>query len=207
MATALACAGSAVAQNEAGSAERRIALLIGIDRYAPGDYQPAALSGPANDVVLARDVLTRRFGFCIEDADVLLGERATHEAIVRTFHSRLIQRADADTRVVVWYSGHGSVVPDLSMVESDKDQIDDAGEPVPSDNSLVAFDSRAGSRHGSYDVSDDEIHSLLRALAAKTEKVVVVMDCCHSGGNVRGGAVRTTGRGKEALDRTAIEPF
>lgn len=188
-------------------AERRIALLIGIDVHPAGEGQPPALRGPRNDVQLVRDLLTRRFGFQIEDEDVLLGEQATHEAIVRTFHRRLVERADSDTRVVFWYSGHGSVIPDASGVESNKDKFDEHWQLQPRDNSLVAYDSRSDGRRGEYDVSDDEIHSLLRALGAKTSKITLVMDCCHAGGNVRGTAIRSADHGTRLLDRKAIEAF
>ncbi|MCA8977007.1 MAG: caspase family protein, partial [Planctomycetes bacterium] len=134
----------------------------------------------------------------------LTGARATHEAIVRTFHDHLIARAGPDTQVVFWFSGHGSRVPDPSARDTSARDDDDR----PKDDTLLAYDSRAGDRDGSYDITDDELHSLLAAL--RSRQVLVVTDCCHSGGVLRGadtGAVRAMGDGRRPLERAALQAF
>jgi hypothetical protein len=159
-----------------------LALLVGIDEYAAaaGAHAFGPLAGPVNDVARARDLLVTRFGFDPADIVTLLGEQATHEAIVRTFERHLIARAGPDTRVLFWFSGHGSRIPDGSKLDrAPRDFGDD-----PFDDTLVAYDSRAVDATGGYDLTDDELHSLLAALPSRN--VVVVTDCCHSGGVLRG---------------------
>ncbi|HEX6811988.1 MAG TPA: caspase family protein [Planctomycetota bacterium] len=208
-AAALAAAAPVPGQEPAPRAT--LALLVGIDDYAQpdeGHRKLAPLRGPGNDVARARDLLQRRFGFEPRDIATLLGPAATHEAIVRTFYEHLIVQAGPATKVVIWFSGHGSRVPDAS--KADTALRNDLEEPW--DDTLIAHDSRKGERNGSFDVTDDELHSLLAALPAKD--VVLVTDCCHAGGLLRGagagagtGGVRHASAGAKSLDRDAIRPF
>jgi len=182
----------------------KIALLVGIDRYAPGTpttFSP--LSGCVRDVELVRGLLVDRFGFPERDVLVLANEQATHEAIVRAFHERLIERAGPATEALIWFSGHGSRVPDRSGVA--------AAELEGKDSTLLAYDSRAKGEDGSYDISDDEVDSLLAALTEKTKRVTVVTDACHSGGATRGREnalgvrVRGVADGGRPVDRARLE--
>jgi hypothetical protein len=182
----------------------KLALLVGIDRYAPGT--PATfpqLSGCVRDVELVRDLLVERFGFRKEDVLLLANEQATHEAIVRAFHDRLIERAGTATEALVWFSGHGSRIPDRSGTA--------AAELEGQDSTLLAYDSRAQGEDGSFDLSDDEIDSLLAALTAKTRRVTVVTDACHSGGATRGARdpleprIRGVADGSRPIDRGRLE--
>ncbi|MBL9078207.1 MAG: caspase family protein [Planctomycetes bacterium] len=184
-----------------------LALLVGIPVYAPSgrddDFQP--LAGPANDVARAERLLRERFGFTDDQIVTLVGPAATHAAIVGAFHRHLIARAGPSTRVVFWFSGHGSRVPDAARRD---DSARGAGEQ-PFDETLVAWDSRQVDPDGGHDVTDDELHSLLAAL--RSQDVVVVTDCCHSGGVLRGGAVqpgvREVRAGSKALRRERVAAF
>lgn len=179
----------------------KVALLVGIDRYAPGT--PATiptLSGCVRDVHAVREVLVERFGFAAEDVVLLEDAGATHEAIVRAFHDGLIERAGPATEALVWFSGHGSLAPDESGVP--------AAELDGLDSTLLAYDSRAHGEDGAFDLSDDELRSLVAALAAKTSRITVVTDACHSGGATRGalsGRVRGVVAGTHALDRERLK--
>lgn len=176
-----------------------LALLVGIGDYpetADGRRLPR-LAGPDNDVVRARELLRDRFGFAPDTIRTLVGPAATHEAIVREFHAHLIQKAGPDTKVVFWFAGHGARIPDASG----KDDADRPAGASAFDDTLVAYDSRAVDASGSFDLTDDEIDSLVRALPAKD--VVLVFDCCHSGGLLRGEApsgVRECLAGTKPLD-------
>lgn len=186
-------------------APQALALLIGIDDYAPADDQPIpSLRGAVRDVALVRGLLVDRFGFAADDVAVLTDAAATHAAIVRAFHDHLIARAGPDTRVVIWFSGHGSQIPD----PSGRDLAQADGDLPAHDQTLLAHDSRAGANHGSFDVTDDELHSLLAALPARD--VLLVTDCCHSGGVLRGEPLatsRSVGTGLRPLDRAALAAF
>lgn len=182
----------------------KIALLIGIDRYAPGTPSTfSRLSGCVRDVELVRSLIVDRFGFPAEDVLVLANEQATHEGIVRAFHERLIERAGPSTEALVWFSGHGSRVPDRSGAP--------AAELEGKDSTLLAYDSRAKGEDGAFDISDDEVDSLLAALTAKTKRVTVVTDACHSGGATRGPEnplgvrLRGVADGGRPVDRQRLE--
>lgn len=158
----------------------KVALLVGIADYPDSINQVwADLDGPINDTVRVHQVLTESFGFDPEDIKILTDERATHENIVRGFNEWLIQRAGPKTEVVFWYCGHGSRVPDQSRAED--------AEFDGMDSTFLAWDSRMYGFDGENDMTDDELHSLVRALTEKTERVTIVTDSCHSGGTMRGG--------------------
>jgi hypothetical protein len=183
----LGCCAAYVPALPAPQAPQKLALLVGIDSYAPGT--PASfpkLTGCVRDVGIVRDALKERFGFRAEDILVLTDEKATHEAIVRAFRDQLIDRAGPDTEVMFWFSGHGSRVPDKSGAA--------AAEMGGKDSTFVAYDSRAHGENGAFDMADDELRSLLAALTVKTSRVTVVTDSCHSGGATRGAPNPATPR-------------
>jgi hypothetical protein len=189
---------------EAKAPPRHLALLIGIDDYASGQEEtaPTPLRGAKSDVERARRILIDRFKFEDADIQVLFDKRATHEAIVRAIHDGLIERAGPETEVLLWFSGHGSRCPDahpeLSL------------EPGGLDSTLLAYDSRSGEEEGGFDVTDDEIYSLLRVLCTKTVRVTFVADACHSGGVTRGtagAAIRYATDLANPLDWKRVEPF
>lgn len=196
---------AAPARGAAKAPPAALALLVGIDRYAqPDEGEWKTLRGCENDVRLVAELLQDRFAFRPEDIVTLVSEQATHEAIVKAFHTHLIQKAGEDTKVVFWFSGHGSQVPDKTQ----KDRADGEDFDIGKDQTMLAYDSRQGSRNGSFDFADDEIHSLLAALRARD--VVFVSDCCHSGGVSRGGgqlAARGEADGTEPHEANARKTF
>lgn len=164
-------------------APERLALIIAIDDYVSGQVDGPTgtdswwdLRGAVNDSRLVEQLLRQRFDFNDDEILVLRNEQASHAGILREFDRWLIQRAGPDTQVVIWYSGHGSRVPDLSGAVGE--------EAEQKDSSIVPWDAR-GARGDAPDISDDEIHSLLRALSARTPWITVVLDCCHAGGLTR----------------------
>lgn len=195
--------------HQASEPPASLALLIGIDQYAqPDEGSVPPLSGAKNDTELVRDTLVRR-GFRDEDIRTLVNEQATHEAIVRAIDEHLLKRAGPDTRVVVWFSGHGSFVPDRSGLESSK--VEDGGDTAH-DNTLLAYDSRRGDHSGRYDVTDDELFSLLEVLAKKAPHLLLVTDACHSAGMTRSARARQPGvrsvvGGSRAQDTALLQPF
>jgi hypothetical protein len=158
---------------EPSAKAHRLALLVGVGEY-PGD-SPQDLPGPANDIVIVEELLRERFGFPEESILTLVDAEATHAAIIDAFRKHLIAKAAPNAEVVFWYCGHGSRIQDASKRELHG-----------LDNSLVAVDSRARSPDGAYDISDDELHTLLQELATITDRIVLVTDSCHSGSSFRG---------------------
>ena len=153
----------------------RRALLVGVGRYDLGSSRTAGgatvvpdLSGPRNDIALARNLLLRRFGFPDGSVRVLMDRDATLESVVRGIHEHLIEGVTADTEVVLWFSGHGSRIVDPSKSE-------ESGHAA----TLVLHDSRVGVNDGSRDLDDDALHSLLAA--CPSHHITVITDACHSG--------------------------
>ncbi len=186
---------------EPASGGNRIALLVGINQYQKSGISSwSNLDGSVNDVKRAADLLIDRFGFRKGDVTVLTDSEATHEGIVRAFHEKLIQPAQEGTEVLFWYSGHGSRLPDVSGVGG--------SELEGLDSTFIAYDSRDGI--DPFDITDDEIHSLLAALCQKTSNVSVVTDCCHSGGITRGlaaGKSRSAPAGESPVSEADLAAF
>lgn len=143
------------------------ALLVGIGKYPllPAAYQ---LPGPANDVRAMRQFLVAEWGFSADDIRMLVDAEATKAGILGALYKWLPAVTQAGDRVVIYYSGHGSRVRDVSGDE--RDGMDETF--VPSDH-----DPR-NARDGSM-LLDDEMAEALERLADR--QVVFIADSCHSG--------------------------
>ncbi len=168
------------ARIEALAPDRR-ALLVGVGNYAraPGT-ESENLLGPANDVEIMRALLVERFGFPEEGILVLTEEAATHAAVIRAFTDHLIRPAHPGTEAVFYFAGHGSRAADQAGAGST--------ERGSEESTLVCWDGARSAEQRVPDISDDETHSLLAALAERTTRITFITDCCHSGGNTRGAA-------------------
>ena len=83
-----------------------IALVIGIEKYQkliPARYARADAEQVANYL--------RALGYAPRNVEVLLNERATYAGIRLALEQWLPDHVRADSRVLVYYSGHGSVNP------------------------------------------------------------------------------------------------
>lgn len=149
------------------------ALLIGVDQYEDPNVQD--LSGCVNDVNAATRLLTDSFGFDPGEITALTKpEETTRERIFGELEA-LIERTTAADVVCVYYSGHGSQAPD-----GDKEESDGLDETiVPSDSGRGGLPVR--------DITDDELHSHIAALARKSAHTSFIFDSCHSGTVDRGG--------------------
>ena len=175
----------------------RHALLVGCTRY---DSLPATsqLRGPANDVVLMRELLTRRFHFPAERIATLAeagpaANRPTRDHIEREFR-RLAREAGPGDQVVILLSGHGSQQPDEppNPADPEPDGLDEIFLPAD----IGRWDLRAGNVKNA--IVDDEIGAWLAAIRARGASLWVVIDACHSGTMFRGD-------GREQLRRVAPE--
>jgi hypothetical protein len=84
--------------------QRKLALLIGINKYP----QNLALGGCLTDVELQKELLISRFGFQESDILTLTDEQATRVAIENTFLNHLVKDAKPSDVVVFHFSGYGS---------------------------------------------------------------------------------------------------
>jgi hypothetical protein len=148
------------------------ALLIGINEYEDPEVQD--LSGCVNDVSAAARLLTDSFGFDPEDITTLTEPPDTTRDHILDELEALIERTTEEDVVCVYYSGHGSQVPD-----GDGEEPDDLDETiVPSDSGRGQLPVR--------DITDDELHSHIAALARKSAHTSFIFDSCHSGSVDRG---------------------
>src|SRR5262245_59663240 len=164
---------------------RTHALLVGIDRYLPG--QPGTmtyptLAGCVNDVDRVAAFLHARWKLPFEEMIRLTStdagppepaeKRPTYENLVAAF-AELLRRAGPGDRVLIHYSGHGGRTPTAYPEVKGDGGLDE---------SLVPYDANAGARH----LRDVELNCLLHRMADKGLIVTAVLDCCHSGGATRG---------------------
>ncbi|WP_321341564.1 caspase family protein [uncultured Cohaesibacter sp.] len=154
--------------------KKRKALLIGIDDY-PKDSDK--LFGCANDVYLMSAAL-QDCGFEPQSIRACLNGRATAEGILSRFEW-LVDDAQAGDELVFYYSGHGARVPEYGIYE----------EPDRMTETLVPYDFDWTPERC---VSDEQIFGLYSQLPYDTQ-MMMVFDCCCSGGIHRQGAVQARG--------------
>ncbi len=143
------------------------AVLIGINQYE--DLSIPSLSGCVADAESMAAVLTDCYEFEAHDLVLLTApEQTTRKAILDALTGLVDETRRGDVSVV-YYSGHGSQVPDTSGDEEDG-----------MDETIVPSNSH---RDGGevLDIVDDELHSYVFALAQRTPYTTFIFDSCHSG--------------------------
>ncbi|WP_323099749.1 caspase family protein [Intrasporangium sp. YIM S08009] len=146
------------------------ALLVGVDAYPP---PVPALQGCVNDVTVFAEVLRRRVGDDALDLLVVTDAAATRERVTAAFTEHLGRAGPEDT-ALFYFSGHGSqqdTPPELWSIEPDH-----------RNETIVCVDSRSD---GGWDLADKEVATLAADVAASGCHLLVVLDCCHSGGGTR----------------------
>jgi filamentous hemagglutinin family protein len=133
--------------------ERKLALLIGVNDYA--DKAVPQLEGAVRDSRAVRERLEQRLGY---ETTVL--ESPSRSEIVRAFN-RLALEAQPGDSVIVYYAGHGVVVP-VDGVET--------GFWLPADT-----DSKKESTW----LSNADIGRLIAAIGSR--QLMLVSDSCYSG--------------------------
>lgn len=147
----------------------RKALLIGIPDYQESKVIPK-LRGPKNDIKRFKKLLCSHYGFSKRDIKVLLNERATRAAIEEAFVNFLIKGTKLGDLVIFYFAGHGARVIDYNNDEDDyEDEVICPYDTIP---------------NGGYNIIlDDELGLWLSNLHGRI--IVIIADCCHSGGMVR----------------------
>ena len=162
------------------------ALLVGCTRYV---NLPAAcqLEGPANDVLLMRDMLVGRFGFPKQSVTILAeseGEasRPIRANIEREFH-RLAGLAKRDDQIVIHLAGHGSQQPCAPPpLANDVDAPRWHKIFLPAD--VGTWDQRRATVANA--ITDDEFHAWIGEIRKTGASLWIIVDACHSGGMIRG---------------------
>ena len=161
----------------------RHALIIGISRYAEANIPP--LPGARIDRASATQMATA-MQVPASNISYLQDDQATGDNIRKALRELGEKVQDGD-RVFIHYSGHGTRYNDPAI-----------GGCV---ESLLAYD---GGQSGN--ITNREMTSLLSTITAKTDKLFVMYDACHSGGLVNiPPAMRTRGLGN-ANDEGLLRP-
>jgi hypothetical protein len=140
------------------------ALVVGIANYQHINKLPPTVLQDAQDIY-ALLIDLQRCGYLKDNVQLLLDSQATQAALRQALAS-LAQRSDQDSTVFFYISSHGG-------------RLDSGPFPgeylLPVDTSYTSDQSLAQTA-----ISGTELTEALRAIPAR--KVVVVFDCCHSGG-------------------------
>jgi hypothetical protein len=144
---------------------RRLALIVGVGDYK-SDRVPK-LSGTTHDARRMYDLLTgpNGYGFPKENVCLLLDGDATAQGFRDAFQKTLVDRAQPQDVVVLFYAGHGSQTRDRNH-----------DEPDEMDETFVLQDSRTGDVG---DLVDDEFNGMLSRV--KSDHLTVILDACNSG--------------------------
>ena len=155
-------------------APRARALLVGINEY----QDPAnRLSGCVNDCFLMSSVLQER-GFPAEQIRLCLDARATARGIRERLEWLLDDVIAGDT-LFFFCSSHGAQLPAYAEDET-TDHVDETLVPYDFDWSDATS------------IKDNEIYQLYSQLPYGAH-LMLMFDCCHSGGIHRHGAMRARG--------------
>ena len=137
------------------------ALIIGIDKYK-GNWQP--LQNAVNDAKAIETTLKSKYKF--DNFHTLYNEQASRKAIIAQLEW-LVQNAQPEDNVFIYYSGHGDFKKDLNK-----------GFWVPIDaasNSTADF------------ISNNDLQTYLGGI--KSKHTLLVADACFSGDLFRGSTV------------------
>jgi uncharacterized caspase-like protein len=107
-----------------------------------------------------------RCAYPVEQVKLLTEKEASREGILASM-DWLAGAAGPDATAIVYFSGHGSEIPDYYLIPNDYQKADLAGTAI----------------------SGKLFTDKLRAIKAK--KLVVLLDCCHAGGQAEAKGLET----------------
>jgi Caspase domain len=158
-------------QTLAQSTNRKLALLVGINRYPHHEH----LDGCLTDVELQRELLIHRFGFNPQDIITLSDRASTRENIETAFVEHLGAQAKADDVVVFHFSGYGGQIkmPIFSEVATAEDLNSVEYKLV---NSLIPVDGVISAEKALISNSILQDTLLVLAQSLSTTKCTFVLD-------------------------------
>ncbi len=86
--------------------ENSWALVIGINKY----LKAPPLRYACNDAKAIATVLKKRFNFPKSNITLLIDEKATKDAIAKSFHKYTKELVSPNDRILVFFAGHGHTV-------------------------------------------------------------------------------------------------
>ena len=155
---------------QAQSGSRKLALLIGINRYP---YQDK-LTGCLMDVELQKELLIHRFGFNPSNILTLCDRQATRENIETAFIEHLTKQAKADDVVVFHFSGYGGQIKMPLASEAEAETDNSNGFRLV--NSYVPVDGLSSTKKNLFANSILQETLLVLAQTLSTSKCTFVLD-------------------------------
>ena len=156
----------------AGSRGEDRALLIGVGRYAQLEEK---LNGVGLDLRRMMES-AQLMGFKKQAIKVLAHEQADTASVYHTVENWLVKGTDRQDRVLIYFSGHGSQVPDENNDEDDN-----------FDEVLLLYDATIVQKRGRQTLNgvlqDDRFNRMLAKM--KSRNILVILDACHSGSATR----------------------
>ena len=138
------------------------ALIIGVGKH---DDATLDLPGIDLDVAMMQDA-ARNLGFKANEITTLQDDQATLAAITREL--RELRKVGGGDRVLIYFSGHGSHIPDANGDEEDgQDEV------------LITHDVRIAGDRIENALVDDVFAQLLAAIPSR--HLLLLIDACHSG--------------------------
>ncbi len=167
------------AQGRAQDGNGKYALLVGCTIY-PNLEEKFHLVGPANDVVLGKEMLVKRFGFPEENVVVLADivgsdDHMPTKANIEREWKALAEKASKGDQVFVLMAGHGTQAPMKEDDDSEADGLDEMFLP----RDVGPWDDTVGEVQNG--IKDDDIKAWIAAIRAKGANLWVIVDACHSG--------------------------
>jgi metacaspase-1 len=146
------------------------ALLIGVGNI-PGHELPA-IDLDIDNMKKVAAVL----GFAPDDIKVLFGAQATYANVKGALSSWVRDGVGPNDRVLIYFSGHGTRLPDLKPGSDSKE-----------DDAMVLYDVQPGNVQGHATLKNVLMgRELGEAIAAiPSQDVLVLVDACHSGAATR----------------------
>ena len=148
------------------------ALLIGVGRYAHFDDR---LKGVSLDLDMMTEI-AQLLGFQPHTIKILDHEHATTANVHHALENWLVKQVGPQDRVLIYFSGHGSQVPDENHDERDR-----------FDEVLLLYDTSLTVKGGRQSLDgvlhDDRFHQSLSQI--KSRNILIILDACHSGSATR----------------------
>ena len=155
----------------AESTSRKLALLVGINRYPHHDD----LSGCITDVELQKELLIDRYGFNPQDILTLCDRSATRKNIETAFIEHLNQQAKPGDVVVFHFSGYGGQIK-MPLSSEGEAVLEDNTDAFRLVNSFVPADGLSSDKKNLFANSILQETLLVLAQSLSTTKCTFVLD-------------------------------
>jgi len=104
---------------------------------------------------------------------ILTNENATKNKIQSFLNSAIFSYIDKDTDVFIFFSGHGTQIPD-----------DDGDEEDGLDEALVPYDYSNANPYNTL-IKDDDLYLYYQKIGEHSKRTFVIIDSCFSGGTMK----------------------